>query len=50
MVESLSTELNPRKDELLASLSALQEVEKFVPGQFRTACVDATLAKFLQRL
>lgn len=37
-------------EELLASLSALRQAEAFVPGQFRTACVDGTLAKILQRL
>lgn len=37
-------------DELLASLSALRQAEAFVPGQFRTACIDGTIAKILQRL
>ena len=37
-------------EELLASLSALRQAEAFVPGQFRTACIDGTIAKILQRL
>ncbi|MDK4235619.1 DUF262 domain-containing protein [Corynebacterium propinquum] len=37
-------------EELLASLSALRQAETFVPGQFRTACIDGTFAKILQRL
>lgn len=37
-------------EELLASLSALRQAEAFVPGQFRTAYIDGTIAKILQRL